>query len=99
MQEKNRNGSKPQQHLITNQEENELRENVNSFKVFKMVLELLKCKLRKPWTETQSIETSSLLSMRLKWCTYQPSKVQASTRKSFLRQVSLHCCTESHSSP
>lgn len=58
--EKNRNSSKPQQHLITNQEENELRENVNSFKVFKMVLELLKCKLRKLWTETWSTETGSL---------------------------------------
>lgn len=50
MQGKTRNSSKPQQHLITGQEENELRENVNSFKVFKMVLELLKCKLKKLWT-------------------------------------------------
>jgi len=73
---KNRNSSKPQ-HLITNQEENELRENVNGFKVFKMSLELLKCKLKKLRTEMQRTETGSVLSTRLKWCTLQPRKVQA----------------------
>lgn len=51
-----------------------MRENVNSFKVFKMVLEL-----RKLQTDMQII--NAVLSMRLKWCVFQPSKVKGSTRK------------------
>lgn len=99
MQGKTRKSSKPQQHLITNQGKNECRKNVKSFEVFRMILELLKCKPRKLWTETQSTETGALLSTRLKWCTFQPSKAHASTRKSFLWKLSLRCWAEIHSSP
>lgn len=50
-----------------------------------MVLALLKCKLREIWRH--SIEAGSLLSTRLKWCTFQLCKVQLPTRKLLLWQV------------